>query len=142
MIQVTNRSIGAVTVGALMPLGVITRKISAECGCGETFQLTTTGANTAVIGEKGYYRIVYSASLEASAAGEVGLTLLVGGMDTYSVQATADEGGIVNLTLPYEVRAFSNCGSQPSNLPLNIQIRLDTTAVAAASGNLIIEKMC
>ena len=104
--------------------------------------MQTTGADTVVIGEKGYYRIVYSASLEAGAAGVVGLTLLVGGTEVYSVQATAAENGYVNLILPYVVRAFANCGSLPTNLPLNIQIRLDTTAATAGTGNLVVEKMC
>ena len=139
MIQATNKNIGAVAAGALLPLGVITRKISDGCTCGQTFQLQTTGADTVVIGEKGYYRIVYSASLEA---GAVGLTLLVGGAEVYSVQATAVADGYVNLTLPYVVRAFANCGSLPTNLPLNIQVRLDTTAATAGTGNLIVEKMC
>lgn len=142
MIQATNKNIGAVAAGALLPLGVITRKISDGCNCGQTFQLQTTGADTVAIGEKGYYRIVYSASLEAGAAGAVGVTLLVGGVEAYSVQATAAENGYVNLTLPYVVRAFANCGSLPTNLPLNVQLRLDTTAVTAGTGNLIVEKMC
>ena len=58
------------------------------------------------------------------------------------MQDTAAADGYVNLTLPYEMRAFANCGSLPTNLPLNIQVRLDTTAVTAGTGNLIVEKMC
>lgn len=42
-IQAANKNIGAVTAGALLPLGVITRKISDGCSCGQTFQLQTTG---------------------------------------------------------------------------------------------------
>lgn len=142
MIQATNKNIGAVAAGALLPLGVITRKISDGCTCGQTFQLQSTGADTVVIGEKGYYRIAYNATLEVAAAGAVGLTLLVGGVETYSVQVTMADAGYVNLTLPYVVRAFANCGSLPTNLPLNVQIRLDTMAASAGTGNLIVEKMC
>ena len=58
------------------------------------------------------------------------------------MQATAAADGYVNLTLPYVVRAFANCGSLPTNLPLNVQLRLDTTAATAGTGNLIVEKMC
>ncbi len=43
MIQATNKNIVAVTAGALLSLGVITRKISDGCSCGQTFQLQTTG---------------------------------------------------------------------------------------------------
>ena len=72
----------------------------------------------------------------------VGYATGSGGAEVYSVQATAAADGYVNLTLPYVVRAFANCGSLPTNLPLNVQLRLDTTAVTAGTGNLIVEKMC
>lgn len=42
-IQAANKNIGAVTAGALLPLGGITRKISDDCSCGQTFLLQTTG---------------------------------------------------------------------------------------------------
>ena len=72
----------------------------------------------------------------------VGYATGSGGAEVYSVQATAAADGYVNLTLPYEMRAFANCGSMSTNLPLNIQVRLDTTAATAGTGNLIVEKMC
>ena len=72
----------------------------------------------------------------------VGYATGSGGAEVYSVQATAAADGYVNLTLPYVVRAFANCGSLPTNLPLNVQLRLDTTTVTAGTGNLIVEKMC
>ena len=141
MIQATNQNVGAVAVGGLMPMGNITRKISCGGGCEPTFQLASTGDNTVVISECGYYRVLYSASLEAGAAGVVELTLLVNDVAVYTAQVTATEGGTVNLTIPYVVRAFANCNSLPNNLPMRLQVRLGTTAVTAGTANILVEKV-
>ena len=124
----------------------------------ETPEFKRWFGNSKVVDENGKPKVMYHGSREKFTAMDkekggllyfadkkyiaVGYATGSGGAEVYSVQATAIADGYVNLTLPYVVRAFANCGSLPTNLPLNVQLRLDTTAVTAGTGNLIVEKMC
>ena len=144
VIQLTNSNIGAVSVTNLLPLGVVTRRVNkANCGNGEvsTFTLTTTGTNTVTINECGNYRITYSLSGVATAAGIMGTTLQVNGVDVYSVNATAAAGDTVNLTLPYEIRVLPNCASNTNNTPANISIQLTGIGITGGTSNLLVERV-
>lgn len=140
MIQLTNDNIGAVAANSNIPLGRITRKISSrECGNG-TFEVTTTGADTVILNEKGYYDVVYNATLEAGAAGLVTLNLVSNGTVIYTVSASADSGASVNVTIPFTIRVFGNCNSCPTNLPMYLQISSTGVAITDGSANLQIER--
>lgn len=140
MIQLTNTSVGAIATNGFMPLGVVTRKINGEKCPSETFNVNTSGANIIYINEKGYYEIIYNASLIATAAGNVTIELIANGNTIYSVVETATEGEEVNITLAYVVRAFSNCASCANNLPLSIQIKSTGVALTNGTSNIILQR--
>lgn len=142
VLQLTNKSFGGVATEALMPLGNVTRRVQDhDCGCA-TFHVTTSGADTVELREVGNYDVTYSASLIASAAGEVSVTLLVNGVEVYEVGVTAGAAAdVINLTLPYQVRVCPNCASSPNNLPVAIQIKLSGIEVTGGSSNILIERV-
>lgn len=140
MIQLTNKNIATVSANTLMPLGNITRRVCPKTNCCETFTVTSSLSDTVNIEEQGYYRILYNISAVASADGTVSVSLEVGGSSVYVISATAVSGETVNLTIPYMVRAFANCCSLPTNLPLSVQIENTGVALTSAVSNLLIEK--
>ena len=140
-IQLTNKNIGAVSVDALLPLGTITRKVcSGNCGT-RTFEVTTSGADTIILNEKGYYDVVYNASLVAGAEGIVGVELLVNGTSVYTSSASAASGETVNINVPYTIRVFDNCQAMPTNNPVSIQLKLVTTAISSGTSNLSVTRV-
>lgn len=142
VLQLTNANIGAVGIDEFMPFGNVTRKISSGNNCCQTFGVTTTGADTIVLNEPGNYRIVYSVSLTAEAAGEIGIALIANGNQVYTVDASAGGAGvIINLTLPYEVRVCPNSCAVPNNCPMTIQIKLTGVAATAGTSNILVEKV-
>lgn len=142
VLQMTNQSIGAVTLDEFMPLGTITRRIQENCCGGSTFNITTSNADTVYLNEVGNYDITYSASLVADAAGIVSVALVVNGVEVYEVLSTAAEvGDVVNVTLPYQVRVCPNCASSPNNCPATVQVRLTGAAISSARSNLLIERV-
>jgi hypothetical protein len=146
LIQLTNNSIPAIDANTILPLGLVTRRLNASMNDCSTFQLASSNTDTIYLNEPGYYKITYSATLSAGAAGAVGVSLLVNQTSTYSVseEATAAED-IVDLTLPYVVRVCPNCCSTPTNCPVAIQIQLGDVATGItpnpSTSNLIIEKI-
>ena len=142
VLQLTNNAIGGVTAESYMPLGNITRRISSgNTTCG-TFNVSTTGANTVTLNEPGNYRISYSGSLTASAAGEITISLITNGTNVYSVTSTAAAAeDVVNLTLPYEVRVCPNTCCNPTNCPMTIQFELTGTDITAGTSNVLIERV-
>lgn len=142
VLQLTNKNIGAVNIDEFMPFGNITRKISSGDGCCQTFNVTTSGADTIVLNEPGNYRIEYSASLTAGAAGEIGVALIANGNEVYAVSTSVGgEGSVANLTLPYEVRVCPNSCAVPNNCPMNIQVKLTGVAITAGTSNILVEKV-
>ena len=141
MIQLTNKNIQAVAANALMPLGIITRRVCPRTNCCQTFEVTTSGADTVNITEQGYYRVTYNVSAISAAAGLVSFSLNVGGTSVYVGSATAAAvGDTVNVTIPFMVRAFGNCASLPVNLPLAIQVENTGAALTSAVSNIMIER--
>lgn len=141
MIQLTNKNIQAVAANALMPLGSITRRVCPHTNCCQTFEVTTSGADTVNITEQGYYRVTYNVSAIPAAAGLVSFSLNVGGISVYIGSATAAAAGdTVNITIPFMVRAFGNCVSLPANLPLAIQVENTGAALTSAVSDILIER--
>ena len=141
MIQLTNKNIQAVAANALMPLGIITRRVCPRTNCCQTFEVTTSGADTVNITEQGYYRVTYNVSAISAAAGLVSFSLNVGGTSVYIGSATAAAvGDTVNVTISFMVRAFGNCASLPVNLPLAIQVENIGAALTSAVSNIMIER--
>lgn len=142
VLQLTNNNISAVAIDDLMPFGNITRKISSGNNCCQTFNVSTTGADTIILNETGNYRIEYSASLTAGAAGEIGVSLISNGNEVYSVSASVGgAGSVANLTLPYEVRVCPNSCAVPNNCPMTIQVKLTGVAITAGTSNILVEKV-
>ena len=141
MIQLTNKNIQAVAANTLMPLGSITRRVCPRTNCCQTFEVTTSGADTVNITEQGYYRVTYNVSAISAAAGLVSFSLNVGGTSVYIGSATAAAvGDTVNVTISFMVRAFGNCASLPVNLPLAIQVENTGAALTSAVSNIMIER--
>ena len=141
MIQLTNKNIQAIATNAIMPLGSITRRVCPRTNCCQTFEVTTSGADTVNITEQGYYRVTYNVSAISAAAGLVSFSLNVGGTSVYIGSATAAAvGDTVNVTISFMVRAFGNCASLPVNLPLAIQVENTGAALTSAVSNIMIER--
>ena len=142
VLQLTNKTIGAVATNEFMPYGIITRKICYGKTNGGTFSVTTTGADTIYLQEAGNYRISYSASLVAAAVGDVTISLIANGVNVYEVTETiAAVGDTVNLTLPYEVRVCPNSCAVPTNCPMSIQVQLNGVAITSGTSNILVEKV-
>ena len=140
IIQLTNSNIGSVPADSYMPLGIITRRINPTCKRNNrTFTVSSTGTNLVTINECGYYKVLYSASVVAAAAGIVTLSLQLNSSTVYSVSATVEEGDTVNLTLPFEIRVLPNCQAVTNNIPLNIQVLLSGVALTDGNTNFIVE---
>ena len=141
-IQLTNNTVGDVAINAYMPLGRVTRRINAPFNCCNTFTVTTSDADTVMLNDVGFYKITYSLTATAAAAGEVTVALVTNGTSIYTVsQAVVDETAGVNLTLPYTIRVCSNCSATPDNLPVSVQIQNTGIALTGATSNIIIEKI-
>jgi hypothetical protein len=140
MIQMTNKNIGVVAVNGLIPFGTVTRRI--DCGnCCSAFTISSSNTDTITINEEGYYKVTYSITELATAVGLNSITLVVNGVDTYTVGETvATAGDAIDLTLPYVVRVFKKCDNVATNNPMTIQIRADE-AITSATANIIIERI-
>lgn len=140
-IQITNTTIGNVATGAYMPYGRVTRRVNAPYNCCNTFVVTSSTADTVVINDLGFYKVTYSLTATAEAAGEVTITLVANGVNLYSVSATADAAGVVNLTLPYTIRVCSSCSGAPEQVPVSLQIQNTGVALTEGTSNILIEKI-
>ena len=146
LIQLTNTNIGEITAGSLIPLGTTSRRINSPINNNTAFQVASSNSDTLYINEPGYYKITYSGTFTAGAAGNVGVTLVTNNQEVYSVteEATAAED-IVNITLIYVIRVCPNCCSSPYNCPVAVQVKLGDTATGItpnpSTGNLIVERV-
>ena len=141
ILQLTNREIGAVAVDTLMPLGAVTRKYCCGSAGQNTFSVSTTGANTITLNEKGYYKITYTASLLASAAGDVTLNLLVNDETVITKTETASAVGFVDITISYVVRVLPCCPINPSALTIQVENADTSVAITDGTSNIIVEKI-
>jgi hypothetical protein len=135
LIQLTNNSLGAVAVNQNIPLGTVTRRINAPYNCCNTFTVTTSANDTVVLNDVGFYKVTYSLTATAAAAGEVTTNLVVNGVATYGVtQTIVDEANAVNSTLVYTIRVTSD------KVPATVQLQNVGIALTGETANLIIEK--
>lgn len=140
ILQLTNNAIGAVAVDTLMPLGAVTRKRCCGNAGQNTFAVSTTGSNTITLNDSGYYEIIYSASLLATAAGNVVLNLLVNGETVLTKTETASAAGFVDITIPYVVRVLPSCPINSSALTIQVENDADSVAITTGVSNIIVEK--
>ena len=123
ILQLTNSTIGAVSTNSNVPLGVATVVYPYDVdNCFPTYTVASSQADTLVINKPGTYNFMYSASVVATAAGQVTFGVKVNGVTKYSVSTTATEGGTVNITIPYEIYVPCNCASAPGNVPSYVQV--------------------
>jgi hypothetical protein len=146
LIQLTNNNISGIAADNYIPLGVITRKINSTSGDCATFDVASSIADLISVDEPGYYKVTYSASFSAAAAGNLSVSLLNNQQTVYTVTATvAAADDYVNITLPYVIRICPNCCSAPYNHPVAIQLKLGEgvglSATEPSTANLIIEKI-
>ena len=139
IIELQNNNIGAVAVNGFMPLGQVTRRISTSTGSGVPFEVTSSGSDTVQLTSKGYYKVMYSASLTVSAAGTVQVALLANGVEVYNVTESASGAGAVNLTLIKDIRVFANCAACSTNCPVNLQLQLKGSAITGGTSNIIVD---
>lgn len=139
VIELQNDNIGAVAVNGFMPLGRVTRRISTNTGSGVPFEISTSGADTVQLTNKGYYNVLYSASLAVSAAGTVQVALIANGVELYNVTESAAGAGAVNLTLSKVVRVFANCAANSTNCPVDLQIQLKGSAITGGTSTLRVD---
>ena len=141
ILQLTNNTIGAISVNGNMPLGVTTLVHPFDTNnCYPTYTITSSTSDTLVINKPGTYKFVYNASMVATAAGDVVLGLVVNGVTKYTVSETATAAGTVNLTIPYEIYVPCNCASSPNNVPVYIQVQNTGVALTSGTSILIVSK--
>jgi hypothetical protein len=107
LIQMTNSNIGVIAVGALMPLGTITRRFGVG-GNNPTYTTSNSNVDTITINDEGYYDIVYNTSVVATAAGTMGFSLLANGDEIYEVTQTVSAGDTFSFTLPLQLEYMQN----------------------------------
>ena len=142
LIQLTNSAVGAVAVNDFLPLGNVTRRINAPCETSETFQVTSSIADTVTVTEPGFYKVTYSLTATTAGAGVVTIGLITNGTQVYEVSnEVATEDTTVNFTLPYTIRVCPNSCATPTNCPVTVQLQCTGEALTGTSSNLIIEKV-
>lgn len=144
--QLTNPAVGAVATGEAMPLGTVTHQYNCGSGCGADISTATSGANAITVGGScngaGWYKITYSASVAAGAAGLVTFNLVQNGVLTapiFTASETATAvGDFVDITIPFIVRVpYTPC----SNNAISLQIINAGVALTSGTSNIIIEKI-
>lgn len=139
VLEMQNNNIGAVAINGFMPLGRVTRRISAAAGSGVPFEISNSAADTVQLTSKGYYNVLYSASLTVAAAGTVQVALIANGVELYNVTESAAGAGAVNITLPKTVRVFGNCAANSENCPVDLQIQLKGSAITGGTSNFRVD---
>lgn len=142
LLQLTNNNIGAVAAAAVLPLGVMSRKIACQSTCIPTFDVSTTANNVAYINEPGYYKVTYEGSLTAGAAGNVVVNLEINGAIANTTTVTAAAAGTVGISIAFMVRVLNNCcNGATNNTPAILQFRNAGIAITGGNSNVIIEKV-
>lgn len=142
VLQLTNTNIPEVAANGYMPLGITTVRYPLEStNCQPVFTITSSTSDTISVNRGGTYRLDYSASLVASAAGVVTLAVLVNGVSKYTVSATATAAAdMVNLTIPLDIYLPCNCNAAPNNIPASIQIQNTGVALTSGTSNIAITR--
>jgi hypothetical protein len=145
LIQLTNTNIGEIEAESFLPLGKVTRRLNANCNLDTPFQVASSNSDIIYITEPGYYKVTYSISLAAAAAGVAAVNLVVNDTAVYTVSETiAAANDVTDLTIVYVIRVCPNCCGSPYNCPAALQLQLGDVASSAtvdSTANLIIEKL-
>ena len=111
-IYTANIAETAVAINGIIPLGDVIRRFGSN--------LSQSG-NTINVRGRGYYDASVSVSAEATAAGDVTVSLLSDGVPVAGATATASAaaaGDIVNLAFPGMIRLLCDCDSTTLTLQL------------------------
>lgn len=142
LLQLTNSSVGTVALSTAMPLGNVSRRISANESARPTFEVTTSGSDAVVITETGYYKITYNASLAVAAAGNIIINLQLNDSIVQTISYTASAAGTYNLSSIFMTRVLANCANVINN-PVAVQLinASTSTEITGGTSTLIIERM-
>lgn len=141
LLQLTNNSVGPVAVDALIPVGIMTRRIEQTPTCENTFTVTTSANNAVYVNEPGFYEITYQGYLTVEAAGDIVIALQVNGVTVQTATVTASAAGTFPVSISFITRAFNNCNGNPTNLPMLIQLQNTGVALTGGTSNLIIQRV-
>lgn len=141
LLQLTNSSIGAVAAAAFMPLGTVTRQVKQSNSCQPTFVVSNSTNNTVYIQEPGIYKVTYNGFLTVAAADTIILDLQVNGTTVATANVTAAAAGTFAVPLTFTIRVFNNCNCNTTNLPAQIQLLNNGSALTGGNSNLIIERV-
>lgn len=141
LLQLTNNTIAATAAATFLPLGIVTRQIKRDTTCTPTFNATTSANNAVYINEAGFYKINYTGFLTVAAAGNIVVALQINGVTATTATVTASGAGTFLVEITFVVRALSNCCSNPSNLPMLVQLQNTGIAITGGNSNLIIERV-
>ena len=128
-IYTANTTATAVSVNGIIPLGETIRRFGTN--------LSQSG-NTITAQGRGYYDVNVSVSAEATAAGDVTVSLLADGSPVPGATATesaAAAGDIVNLAFPGMIRLLRECDSS------NLVLQLTDGAATMQNVAVLIEKV-
>lgn len=128
-IYTANTTATAVAVNGIIPLGETIRRFGTN--------LSQSG-NTITARGRGYFDVNVSASAEATAAGDVTVSLLADGSPVPGATATesaAAAGDIVNLAFPGMIRLLRECDSS------NLVLQLTDGAATVQNVAVLIEKV-
>lgn len=140
IIQLTNSNIGVVAIGSRIPFGVIDIRCPRSAQSVDTFTVTTSGADTLTINKGGLYKFIYNASIVATAAGVLTLTLYNGSTAIGSIsQTVSGAGDTENLNFVKEIYLPSNCQANPYAVPANFSIVVTGSAITTGTSTLIVE---
>lgn len=138
LIELTNGNIGAVSDGALLPIGAITRKVAREPRCTPTFEVGTTLNNVVTVSECGIYNVSYTGTLIAGAAGTLALSLLADGVVVATRSATVASGDSAIFALSKEIRVPTSCCN--GTTPVTLALQISGVAITGGNGTMIVNR--
>lgn len=140
LFQLTNSNIGPIAANTLLPVGIMTRQIKKDSACTPTFTVTTSVNNAVYINESGFYKITYQGYLTVAAAGNIVVQLQINGVTMATATVTASGAGTFLVSITFVTRAFNNCCSNSTNLPILVQFLNSGIALTGGNSNLIVER--
>lgn len=137
LIELTNGNTGAVAVGALMPLGAVTRMIGMTPKCTPTWTVSTTMNNVVTVSESGIYTATYTGTLVVAEDGDVTVDMLLDGVVIASRTITAVADASVNIAMVKEIRVYCDCCNGAN--PVTLALRVGGVPITTANGSFILD---
>ena len=141
LLQLTNNTVGPVAAATVLPIGVVSRKITRASKCTPTFEVTTTANNVAYINESGFYKITYTGYLTAGAAGNVVVNLEINNAIAATATVTATAAGTVPVSITYVTRVLCGCCNGAGSTVQALQFRNAGVALTGGTSTVIIERV-